>query len=273
MLEMDFHKPHASPTRFTDYQNAEPFPHIVIDDFLDPGTVLRAAREFPKPESGEWIEYRHFNTKKLGQNRREFLPAAHLKIIDHLNSERFVAWLRELTGIPNLIADPHLEGGGIHQITRGGFLNIHADFTSHTVEKNWKRRLNLLLYLNEDWREEYGGQLELWDRGMRSCQKKITPLLNRCVIFNTDVDTFHGHPEPLACPEGMTRKSIALYYFTEEKERLRGRSTEYRARPQDSSGKSVLIFLDKLALRIYDFGRRRLGLSDRLVSKILRWFR
>lgn len=255
------------------YQNASPFPHIVIDNFFNKTELKAAAREFPKPESGEWIEYRHFNTRKLGQNKREFLPAVHLNIIDQLNSEEFLVQLRKLTGIPDLISDPHLEGGGIHQIARGGYLNIHADFTSHTKEPYWQRRVNLLLYLNEGWEGSYGGELELWDRQMERCRSKIAPLFNRCVIFNTDVDTFHGHPEPLNCPEGMTRKSIALYYFSPVAEKPLGRSTEYRSRPEDGRAKSVMIFLDKMALRAYDFGRRRLGLSDRVVSKILRFFR
>jgi len=255
------------------YQEASPFPHVMLDNFLDPATAAMAMRDFPSVHSSEWVDYRHYNTKKLGQNKRESLPAIHLRIIDELSSEKFLIFLRELTGIPNLIADPLLEGGGIHQISRGGYLNIHADFTSHTKQALWARRLNLLVYLNEDWPEEYGGHLELWDRKMERCQAKILPILNRCVIFNTDTDTFHGHPEPLSCPEETTRKSIALYYFTAEAERPLARSTEYRARPQDSKTKGVLIFFDKLALRLYDFGRRRLGISDQFVSKVLKWFR
>ena len=255
------------------YQSNAPFPHIVLDNFLNPAPAQQASRQFPAVESTEWIDYRHFNTKKLGQNKREIIPRHHLQIIDELNSADFVAFLRELTGIPNLIADEGLEGGGIHQITKGGFLNIHADFTSHTKQTHWARRVNLLLYLNENWQEEYGGHLELWDRQMERCRKKILPVLNRCVIFNTDVDTFHGHPDPLTCPEGMTRKSIALYYFTAEEAPPLARSTEYRSRPQDGGLKSLLIFLDKTLLRMYDKGRRKLGISDQLVTKILRWFR
>lgn len=263
------HLPALKPT----YTGVDPFPHIVLDDFLSPAAVRAAVREFPSAESAQWAEYRHFNSKKLGQSKRELLPPACLKIIDELSSEPFLELLRGLTGIPNLVADPSLEGGGIHQIARGGYLNIHADFTSHTKQKNWARRLNLLVYLNENWQEEFGGHLELWDRDMKGCKAKILPQLNRCVIFNTDATTFHGHPEPLTCPENVTRKSIALYYFTPEKEAPMARSTEYRSRPEDSFGKRIMIFLDKLALRAYDFGRRRLGLSDEVVSKILKWFR
>jgi hypothetical protein len=255
------------------YQSHFPFPHIVLDDFLNPAIAIQAARQFPAVASSEWIEYRHFNTKKLGQNKREIIPRIHLQIIDELNSDVFVSFLRELTGIPNLVADQSLEGGGLHQITKDGFLNIHADFTSHIKQTHWARRVNLLFYLNENWQEEYGGHLELWDRQMERCRTKILPILNRCVIFNTNFDTFHGHPEPLTCPEDTTRKSIALYYFTEEQAQPVARSTEYRSRPQDSRLKRLFIFLDKSLLRIYDQGRRKLGISDQFVSKILRWFR
>jgi Rps23 Pro-64 3,4-dihydroxylase Tpa1-like proline 4-hydroxylase len=268
-----YEKWQALPAQRTSYLEATPFPYIVLDDFLDQAAVKRAMSSFPLPLSADWVDYRHHNSKKLGQNKREFLPQACLEIIDELCSEPFLEVLRELTGIPNLVADPALEGGGIHQISRGGYLNIHADFTSHSQRPLWARRLNLLVYLNEGWKEEYGGQLELWDRNMGSCRVKILPLLNRCVIFNTDKDTFHGHPDPLTCPENITRKSIALYYFTAENSVPLARSTEYRSRPGDSLREKTLIFLDKQALRAYDFGRRRLGISDALVSKILKWFR
>lgn len=275
--QLDLELPEATSEQLmlgsANYKAALPFPFAIIDNFLSPETIRKAADDFPQPSSGQWLEYRHFNTKKLGQNKRDLIPPSLLRIIEMLNSDEFMAKLRVLTGIPNLIADPHLEGGGLHQIARGGFLNIHADFTSHTKEKNWARRVNLLLYLNDEWLPEYGGDLELWDRGMQRCEAKIAPILNRCVIFNTDTDTFHGHPLPLTSPEGKTRKSIALYYFTPEKDKPLARSTEYRSRPQDGTVKSTMIFLDKLALRTYDFGRRRLGISDAAVSKILRFFR
>jgi Rps23 Pro-64 3,4-dihydroxylase Tpa1-like proline 4-hydroxylase len=255
------------------YQNDHPFQHIVLENLINPELAHRGHAEFPKPDSGDWIEYRHVNENKMGQNKREAIPATHLGIIDELNSERFLKFLRTLTGIPNLIADPRLEGGGLHQITRGGFLNIHADFTAHAHQPLWARRVNLLLYLNDGWKEEYGGSLELWDRQMKGCVTKVLPILNRCVIFNTDPDTYHGHPEPLTCPEGMTRKSIALYYFTVESQKPYTRSTEYRARPQDGVIRSALIFADKMALRSYDFLKRRFGFDDRFISKILRLFK
>ncbi|MFQ3599040.1 MAG: 2OG-Fe(II) oxygenase [Chloroherpetonaceae bacterium] len=252
------------------YASARPFAHIVLDDFISTDLAKEARERFPKPDSGEWIQYKHVNEKKLGKRDRTTIPDVHLAIIDELNSRRFVEWLSELTGIKYLIADPSLEGGGLHQIERGGFLNIHADFTAHQHQKQWARRVNVLLYLNQDWQEEYGGHLELWERDMSQCAKKILPIFNRCVIFNTDSDSYHGHPHPLNAPVGETRKSIALYFFTEETSTPKARATTYRPLPQDSTRKRLAIFFDNFALRIYDFLKRKLGFDDKLVSKILK---
>lgn len=258
------------PTLKAQYASARPFPHIVLDDFINVDLAKMACDRFPKPDSGEWIQYKHVNEKKLGKRDRASIPEVHLSIIDELNSRRFVEWLSELTGIERLIADPSLEGGGLHQIERGGFLNIHADFTAHQHRKHWARRVNLLLYLNENWQERYGGHLELWERDMSKCERKILPTFNRCVIFNTDGDSFHGHPRPLNAPEGVTRKSIALYFFTEETKTPKARATDYRPLPQDSPRKRLAIFFDNLALRVYDFFKRKLGFDDTFISKVLK---
>ena len=120
----------------------------------------------------------------------------------------------------------------MHQIVRGGKLAIHADFNTHR-RYGLDRRLNLLLYLNKNWREEYGGHLELWDRNMSGCQAKVLPVFNRVMIFSTTDYTYHGHPDPLNCPDGMTRKSLALYYFTNGRpnsEISTEHSTVFRAR-------------------------------------------
>jgi 2OG-Fe(II) oxygenase superfamily len=125
------------------------------------------------------------------------------------------------------------------------------------------------VYLNRDWQESYGGQLELWDRQIKRCVQRIAPVFNRAVIFRTDPDSFHGHPDPMICPTSFTRKSLALYYFTDEPQPFMVRSTEYRARPGDGA-RAVWIYLDKMALRGYDKVKRRFGLSDRFASDLLK---
>jgi hypothetical protein len=156
----------------------------------------------------------------------------------------------------------------LHQSTAGGFRNILADFTVHPRRPKWRRRANLLLYLNKDWQPDYGGDLELWNTDMKRCEQTIAPVANRVVIFTTDVDSFHGHPEPMRCPPGVYRRSLALYYFTVE-EHPPVRSTEYRARPGDGLH-SLMIYADKQLLRTYDWSKRRLGISDETASKFIR---
>ncbi|MDX2136406.1 MAG: 2OG-Fe(II) oxygenase [Saprospiraceae bacterium] len=253
------------------YRQAHPYPHAYFNDFLEPWAAKQAMEAFPPVKDDGWIHYVHVNEKKHGLNKMDLLPPFIQDVIRQLNSDAFVAILSKLTGIEGLKADPSLEGGGLHQSQRGGYLNIHADFTVHPHKRNWRRRVNLLVYLNEDWKPEYKGDLELWTRDMKECAQKISPVFNRCAIFNTDEDSFHGLPEPIQCPEGMTRKSIALYYFTEEKEAPRKRATNYRARPGDGA-KSALIWLDKKAVELYNWLKGVLGINDDLVSKVLNFF-
>src|SRR5262249_6397264 len=154
--------------------------------------------------------------------------------------------------------------GGMHQSVRGGFLNVHADFTVHPQHVNWRRRLNVIVYLNQDWKEEYNGHLELWSRDMTRCVKRVTPVFNRWVLFATDDTSFHGHPVPLACPPSLTRKSLALYYYTKETAKLRVRSTEYRGRPGDSLFRRAAIRTSTVALRYYGAMKRRMqGTGDK----------
>ena len=195
------------------YATAKPYPHIVFDNFFDPALVEQVLGEFPKPQDIPWQKFDNDREIKLATAKEaSFGPATRL-LFYHLNSATFLDFLSRVTGIANLIADPGLEGGGLHQIVRGGKLGMHADFNKH-AQYNLDRRLNLLLYLNKDWKAEYGGNLELWDRGMTRCEAKVAPLFNRVMIFGTTDFTYHGHPEPLQCPENMTRKSMALYYFS-----------------------------------------------------------
>ena len=253
------------------YQDAYPYPHAQFDSFLEEWAARSAMEAFPPVEGGGWINYVHVNERKHGLNKMDAIPDFLQQVVRTLNSDEFVAELSKLTGIEGLKADPTLEGGGLHQSQRGGYLNIHADFTVHPHKRNWRRRVNLLIYLNEGWEEDFKGHLELWDRKMEACRAKISPIFNRCVVFNTDEDSYHGLPEPIQCPEDMTRKSIALYYFTEEKTAPRKRSTNYRARPGDGI-KSLFIYLDKQLVNVYSNVKGILGINDDFVSKVLNLF-
>jgi Rps23 Pro-64 3,4-dihydroxylase Tpa1-like proline 4-hydroxylase len=195
------------------HASADPFPHSVIDDFLPVEVAEHILQEFPDSRQPNWVQQHSFDQKKLAAQKEAGFSDFTRGLLRELNSAGCLAFLRALTGINGLISDPYYEGGGLHQIVPGGFLKVHADFNWHPTLK-LDRRLNLIIYLNKEWREEYHGHLELWDRSMSRCVKKILPVFNRAVVFNTTSWAYHGHPERLACPEGMTRKSLALYYYS-----------------------------------------------------------
>jgi hypothetical protein len=250
------------------FATARPFPHLVLEDFLAPAAAQSALAAFPA-RNEDWTHYFHYNERTFGMNDRSKLPEAAAKILNELNSNAFVSLLEEFTGIARLRADPSLEGGGLHKSERGGYLNLHADFTVHPHRPDWRRRLNLLVFLNPDWDDSWGGQIEFWDARVQRCEQRIAPRYNRAVLFRTDERSFHGYPDPLCCPDGVIRKSLALYYFTEEVGRPRAVSTEYRGRPGDGP-RCALIFLDTLALRLYDRCKRVFGFDDRFASRLLR---
>ena len=248
----------------------QPCPHVHLEEFLDPEIAVALAREFPDMATDAWTRYKHQNENKLGLAKRSLFPPLLGEMVDELNSPPFVRWLSELTGIPDLVSDDMLEGGGLHQSGTGGFLNVHTDFSNHHYHKHWRRQVNLILYLNPNWDEQWGGALELWDRKMRQCVVKVPPLLNQALIFRTDEISYHGFPEPLRCPEGESRKSLALYYYTVESgAEVKPHSTNYRSRPQDGPLKASMIWLDKQAVDLYSRAKARFGFSDELASKIL----
>lgn len=217
------------------YSTATPFPHTVIDDFVPEWVLETCIADFPGPKDDNWALYTdQGNTLKLATEGEQQLPTFLRQLIAQLNGGTFITFLERLTGIAGLVPDPHLVGGGLHQIERGGFLKVHADFNLHP-RLRLDRRVNLLLYLNEAWEEEWGGALELHDAG--GCRRSIFPIANRVVVFNTTDNALHGHPEPLACPPGRSRRSIALYYYTAgrpETERAPAHSTLYQGQHQPS---------------------------------------
>lgn len=219
-----------------DYLNAEPFPHIVIDDFLPPEILEQILEEFPQPKSINWQSFENKSEKKLASTSELQMGETTRFLLYQLNSSIFMDFLEQLTGINGIIPDPHFVGGGLHQIEKGGYLKVHVDFNKHTRLK-LDRRLNLLLYLNKNWQEEYGGYLQLWDREVKECHQKVLPIFNRCVIFGTTDFSYHGHPDPLTCPEDRTRKSLALYYYSNgrpaEEVSDFDHSTIFKARPDE----------------------------------------
>ncbi len=201
-----------SPLRES-YLSASPFPHAVIDDLFSPDLVDSLLAEFPDADGVEWKRFENRQERKLGYDYHSMLGDTLTRFMVFMSSPEMLEFLEKLTGIEGLIPDPYYGGAGPHQILPGGFLKIHADFNVHP-KLRLDRRLNLLLYLNKDWEESYGGHLELWSTDMSHCVERILPVANRTVVFSTTSDSYHGHPDPLRCPTGRSRKSLSFYYYT-----------------------------------------------------------
>lgn len=194
------------------YHSADPFPHIVIDDFLPEEILDKVVQQIDNYSLSDWHKFDGKYELKLMSKSEFSIPQYTRFLLFELNAGYILNWLERLTGVPGLIADMRLYGGGVHNIERGGKLGIHIDFNVEQKTR-MRRQLNLLLYLNRDWNEDWGGHLELWNADKTQCVQKISPIFNRCVIFNTNGKPWHGHPHPLNTPEGVTRKSLALYYY------------------------------------------------------------
>jgi Rps23 Pro-64 3,4-dihydroxylase Tpa1-like proline 4-hydroxylase len=229
------------------YRTADPFPHVVIDDLIDPSLLRQVVRDFPTSE-GVTASDREQERLKRQFHPQDCRGAVTRNLFAELNSQAFLGFLAELTGLSGLIADPYYAGAGLHQTSRGGHLGIHADFNRHEI-MNVERRLNLLVYLNDDWDESYGGALELWDRNMTGCRVRTYPVLGRAVIFATDLDSYHGHPDPLGCPPDRARRSLATYYYRAPEAGAFDiqRTTNFRKRPGTGDKRDWRIMLHHLA--------------------------
>lgn len=206
------------------YANANNYPHIVLDDFLDETIAKNLAEQLwylsnhVEEEAWRWNgkDWHQDQVLKRGISAMDKMPDLTRLACEYFNSEAFLEFLRQLTGFEDLQSDDTLEGGGVHATYRGGSLNVHNDFNFRdTEEGRVYRKVNLLVYFNEYWPQEWGGQLELWEPSLENCFKVIDILFNRAVIFTID-DAPHGHPHPLNCPEGESRRSLAFYYYSKK---------------------------------------------------------
>ena len=212
------------------YSSAQPFPHAAFTGLFDRSVLDDIVREFPSPQemAGSFYgeieggKYTESDWGKFGPVTQEFVSAC--------NSGPFLHALSALTGIEGLLADPYLAGGGQHQSVRGARLKVHSDFNVHP-SLNLTRRLNMLVYLNDPWEDSWGGSLDLWNADMSQAVVSIPPRLGQVAIFSTTDTSFHGLPDPLDCPDGVTRKSLAFYYFTADNATLEPRSTLWKERP------------------------------------------
>lgn len=174
-----------------------PFPHVVIENYLDRETIKTINAEWP----AGWHKKHVATSYKWSRSR---LTPALQQVVESVD----LSMVERLTGIDGLFADPDLFGAGLHCIPLGGYLKMHVDFNAHP--KGWKRRVNMLIYLNENWLPEWGGALQLGIENPRH----YLPVAGRAVIFETTDESWHGHPEPLSCPADRQRRSLALYFYT-----------------------------------------------------------
>lgn len=193
------------------FTGAAPFPHIVIEGLFDSAHLDTINREFDQVDRGDWIHYDNANEVKFGTRPNAQLGPAAQAYFDTIHRGQFVSFLSALTGIPGLIPDPMLRGGGLHEIPPGGQFKVHTDFTRHT-DTLLDNRIVMITYLNRDWLPQYGGALELWTED--ACVKEVLPEFGHTIIFSQSSRSLHGHPNPVATPDGRTRRSIAAYFYT-----------------------------------------------------------
>ncbi len=232
------------------YNAAAPFPHAVIDDFLPAELLELCLAEFPTALGSGGVDYDRDQERLKSQFNPDNLSLKTRTIFYAFNSKPFIHVLENITGIKGLIPDPYFLGAGFHNIATGGHLSVHADFNHHKP-MNLERRINVLIYLNKDWSDEYGGQLELWDDTMQNKVQSVVPMFNRCVIFNTTSNSYHGNPQPVAHPRNISRKSIALYYYTSTwSAAKREHTTQFKARPGQADKPDLQVKLKELMVDI-----------------------
>jgi hypothetical protein len=202
--------------RSAQYRAARPYPHAVFDSFLGDDCARDLAQRFPGPEHPAWLrrDYRE-QFARLGQLQRvafEGVDPALRHWLAELSGMAFLDFLSALTGIEGLIPDPHFRGAGLSLTLPGGHLALHADFNRDRT-RHLERKLTVLYYLGRDWQSEWGGALELWDEPRTNCVASYMPVLDRLIVLAHGDTYWHGHPEPLACPEDRFRAVVAAYYY------------------------------------------------------------
>jgi Rps23 Pro-64 3,4-dihydroxylase Tpa1-like proline 4-hydroxylase len=242
-----------------EYSTALPYRHIVMDNFLETDFAQTLHDNFPSIEKLN-KHYKGLNEQKSeGSNFQDFHPI-FTQVRELVMSKAFNDWLAEVTGVAGIFVTDDKLGTGLHQGGDGSFLDIHIDFNIHS-ELDVHRRLNMLIYLNEDWKDEYGGFLEMWDAKMTKCEKKVAPKLNRCVVFETNEISYHGYSK-VTLPAGLTRKSFYTYFYTPTREGASGyHDTFFKAKPTDSAAKKITTSVKETAKNFIKAQLKKIGIK------------
>jgi len=251
-----------------EFQTAKPFPHVKIDGFLDEDFARAVAASYPSFDEANALgrQFEAVNEyRKIQITDAERFPEPVAQLNAMLASPEFLEALERITGVPKLLADATLAGGGIHITGPRGRLDVHVDF-NFLPEKKIHRRLNLLLYLNPTWERRWGGAVELWDEKVKVRHHAFEPVMNRCVIFETSETSYHG-VEPVTCPPDVVRQSFATYYYTREAPAGysgKNHSTIFRARPEERFKKYVLMPAERARHGVREARRRVRSVRDRV---------
>ena len=245
----------------TQFLKSSPYPNLVIDNFFKSKVAEKLHEFFPN------LEFMRKRWKGINENKSEDANFSEYKPVfqevkSYFSSPEFYDWISQITGIEKVFITDDTLGCGLHQGGSGSFLDIHVDFNIHP-KHNVHRRLNMLTYLEKDWKESYDGSLEMWNKEMTRCEKRILPLFNRAVLFETSEISYHGYGQ-ITLPKNITRKSMYCYFYTKERSDAVGyHDTVFRPKPQDTVSKKIQTvvkekikntgksFLKKVGVKIY----------------------
>ncbi len=244
--------------------SAIPYEHVVIDNFFNEDYLNILINNFPLINDNfkHWHIYNNPIEKKYALNNFDNL-SEYNELFKKLSTDEFVNIISKITSIENLENDPLLHGAGIHYHPNGGKLDMHLDYSIHPITKK-ERRVNLIIYLNKEWKEEYNGDLQLWDINFNGPVKKYYPKYNRAILFKTSDISYHGLPHPIKCPENIGRKSLAIYYVSEQRDNIIKRyKAEYKPLPNQ-------VVNDKLQ-QLYEIRKTRLITDEDLNDIYPNW--
>lgn len=226
------------------FRSNKPICHLVIDNFLQADLAQAIFDHFP-PMKEMNTHYKGINEKKAEHSNFLELNGSFQQLHEALLSQEFISWLEQVTGIRLLETIEDRLGYGLHQGANSSFLDIHIDYNLHPIKKMF-RKLNLILFFNPQWENDWGGNLELWDKDVKTCVQSIAPVFNRCVIFECSEVSYHGY-DKITVPEGITRKSCYQYYFIPVTDNISFHDTMFKPRPKEPFTKKVVTHVKEFA--------------------------
>ena len=244
------------------FGNAQPYKHLVLENFFQEDVALKMFDAFPDINSLN-VKRKSLNENKSEDYHFDRWDPIFSKVREVIKSDEWCQILSQITGIEGLRTTTDALGSGVHQGENGSYVDVHVDVNMNPQANLW-RRINLLVYLNKNWQEDFGGDLEIWDKNMTKMFGKVSPTFNRALIFYTDDNSPHGYSK-INVPEGESRKSFYTYYYTPLGEGFKYRDSKFISRPDDSKARKLATttketlkikgkqFLKALGIRSLDF--------------------